>query len=156
MPAGIAMTAFDLAQRYLGIREITGAGTHPMVEWWLALCFDGKLGLDDEIPWCSAFVNGIAWELRLPRSRSARARSWLSVGEAVSLEKAVPGFDVVILKRGDGKQPGPEVLEAPGHVGFFAGLDEGYIHLLGGNQSNSVSTAAYGEERLLGVRRLLG
>jgi len=69
------------------------------------------------------------------------------------------GFDVVILKRGSGDQPGPEVIKAPGHVGFFAGLDPAIdtfenVLVLGGNQGNTVSVRPYPKDRLLGIRRL--
>ena len=108
---------------------------------------------NDEVPWCSAFANYICWLLRLPRSKNLRARSWLNVGEAINVPKK--GFDVVILQRGSGIQPGPEVIEAPGHVGFFSGFSEGgKIHVLGGNQSDSVNVSAYPTVRVLGYRRL--
>ena len=42
-----------------------------------------------------------------------------------------------------------------GHVGFYVGLHEEDIMILGGNQSNSVSLKMYPKEILLGVRRLL-
>jgi len=150
------MTAFDLAQRYIGIHELAGAGRdHPLIQWWLSLC---SLPMDspDETPWCSAFVNGIAWELRLPRSKSAAARSWLAVGVPIPIGEARPGFDVVIFKRGDGPQPGPDVLQAPGHVAWFAGVDpqtDGVL-ALGGNQSDGVSVARFSSWSVLGFRRV--
>lgn len=149
------MTAFDLAQRYIGIREIVGAKNHPLIQWWLSLC---SLSMDtpDETPWCAAFANGIAWELRLPRSKSAAARSWLTVGRPIGIDEAKPEFDVVILKRGGGSQPGPEVTSgAPGHVGFFAALGPNRtVLLLGGNQNNGVTVQPFSLDLLLGVRRL--
>lgn len=150
----VELTAFDLAQRYAGIKEYEGGKDHPLIQWWLSLCGFGT-DSPDETPWCSAFVNGIAWELRLPRSKSAAARSWLMVGSHIQISEAVPGFDVVILQRGDGPQPGPDVIAAQGHVGFFAGQDEESISVLGGNQGNSVSTARFLKERVLGIRRLV-
>ena len=146
------MNALDLAQRYVGIHEL-GKEDHPLVQWWLSLC-GFPVSVKDETPWCSAFVNGIAWELRLPRSKSAAARSWLGVGLAVDLPSAVPGFDVVVLKRGVGNQPGPEVVNAQGHVGFFAGVDGDRVLVLGRNQGNAVSVQSFPVERLLGIRRL--
>ena len=85
------------------------------------------------------------------------ARSWLEVGMGIDLDAAFPGFDVVILQRGKSPQPGPEVTNAPGHVGFFAGLstDGGLVELLGGNQSDQVKISRYPVDRVLGVRRLL-
>lgn len=144
------MSPFELAQRYVGIHELA-PGHHPLIQWWLSLC-GFPTDVADEVPWCSAFVNGICWELRLPRSKSAAARSWLQVGTAVTLAAALPG-DIVVLKRQGG--PGPDVLQAPGHVGFFAGLDgPDHVLVLGGNQHNSVSVARFPVADLLGIRSL--
>src|SRR5690606_9505377 len=139
----IQVTAYSLARAYMDISEIKGDKDHPLIVWWLSLC---KMGMEqsDETPWCSAFVNGVCWLLRdwgIPRTDSARARSWLKVGKPVTyLKDAEIGWDVVVLKRGSGPQPGPEVIAAPGHVGFFAGFDaQGRVRLLGGNQSNAVN-----------------
>lgn len=154
-PTTFPLTAFDLAQRYTGIRELSATGQdHPLVQWWFSCC-GWSLDTPDETPWCSAFVNGIAWELRLPQSRSAAARSWLTVGKTVALADALIGNDVVILKRGAG-QAGPEILTAPGHVGFFAGYTPGSpsFLLLGGNQGNAVSQAYFPVKDILGIRRL--
>lgn len=159
----IAITAFDLAQRFVGVRELPGSRDSHFVMAMLTL--DAEWPEHDEVPWCSAFVNYVAWLLRLPRSKSLRARSWLRVGREVSLMRAESCFDVVILKRGGGNQPGPEVLEAPGHVGFYAGVQEKSsadqtridrrVLVLGGNQSNAVNVSAYPVERILGTRRLV-
>ena len=148
------IAAFDLAQRFVGIQEIPGKQDNPQILAMLKL--DGEWPEHDEVPWCSAFVSYIAWLLRLPRSKSLRARSWLGVGTPVDLAAALVGFDVAILQRGDGHQPGPEVIDAPGHVGFFAGVEEwsGDVLVLGGNQGDSVSVRSFDRERILGVRRL--
>ena len=148
----IETSAYELAQRFVGeIRERPGEKDHPFIVWCHSLC-----GLDaaDEVPWCSSFANGIAWILRLPRSKSASARSWLAVGVPVNHSEAVPGFDVVILKRGEGEQPGPEVLNAAGHVGFFGGFESGRVLVLGGNQGDQVSVAPFPMSSILGIRRL--
>lgn len=150
------LTLFTHGQRYIGlVLERPGKKDHPLIQWWLSLC---GLGLDaaDEVPWCSAWVNGMTWDLRLPRSKSAAARSWLGVGEAVPLADAAVGFDVVVLTRGTGSQPGPGTLDAPGHVGMFAGISEDKTHVLvlGGNQANGISVAPFALSRVLGVRRL--
>lgn len=147
------MTAFALAQRYVGIKEISGVLHHPLVSWWLSLC-GFSLDTPDEVPWCSAFINGIAWELRLTRSKSAAARSWLGVGTPTRLEDAQIGWDIVVLTRGKAPQPGPDVLAAPGHVGFFAGIDGDHVLVLGGNQGNAVSIGRFPVASILGIRRL--
>jgi hypothetical protein len=99
-------------------------------------------------------VNFVAWLLGLPRSRSLAARSWLRIGAPIALEDARPGFDIVVLQRGTGRQPGPDILAAPGHVGFFAALEGDFVRLLGGNQSDAVTVQRFPRAHVLGVRRL--
>lgn len=146
------VTAFSLAQRFVGLAEAKGPTSNAHVLAMLRL--DSPWVDNDETAWCSAFVNYVCWLLRLPRSKSLAARSWLAVGTPLRLEDARAGFDVVVLARGEGEQPGAEVLDAPGHVGFFAGLGDRVVWLLGGNQGDSVSVAPYNRGRVLGVRRL--
>jgi hypothetical protein len=73
----------------------------------------------------------------------------------IELCAASAAWDIVILKRGDGAQPGPDVLDAPGHVAFYADHSEEDVQLLGGNQSDSVCIESFRRSRVLGVRRLL-
>ena len=157
-----AATPFDLMQRLAGdIRELPGEQHHPAIQWAHLLC---GLGAEtpDEIAWCSSGLNLVVWLFtkasgqQVPRSKSAAARSWLALGRPVSVEQALAGFDVVILKRGVGTQPGPEVLDAPGHVGLFAGYDRltNTVHVLGANQGNAITVAPFKDANVLGVRRL--
>lgn len=140
------MTPFDLAQRFVGeVKEIPGQANHPLIQWWLSLCGYGFDAMD-EISWCSAFVNGIAWEFRLPRTKSAAARSWLNIGTSIPLAEAVPGYDVAIFKRGTNP--------AQGHVGFYAGVDGSTLRLVSGNVGNTVTIGLFPIADLLGIRRL--
>jgi uncharacterized protein (TIGR02594 family) len=143
--------AFDLAQRFAGIKEFGGDLDNPQIMAMLKL--DKDWPSNDEVPWCSAFTNYICWLARLPRSKDLRARSWLTIGRGIPLEQAEHG-DIVVIKRGRGEQPGPEVIDAPGHVGFYAGMFAGFIEILGGNQSDTVKISRYPVDRLLGVRKL--
>ena len=147
------ITAYDLAQRFVGTAEVPGTPSNPQVLAMLKL--DQSWPEGDDVPWCSAFVNYVAWLLRLPRSKSLRARSWLLVGTPIDIQDALPGFDVVIFQRGGGRQPGPEVIDAQGHVAFFAGIEGKDVLVLGGNQGDSVSISRYPASRVLGVRRLV-
>ena len=141
------MTAFALANRFVGqIKELPGQQDHPFIQWCHSLCHLG-MHQPDEVPWCSSFVNAVAWMLTLPRSGSAAARSWLAVGLPVeSLPQAVVGFDVVVFKRGTNP--------ALGHVGFYGGHTDTQVFCLGGNQGNAVSLAAFPVRDLVAIRRL--
>jgi len=148
----IEISAFDLAQRFVGQEEVAGAASSPQILAMLRL--DQEWPAGDDVPWCSAFANYVAWLLRLPRSKSLLARSWLQIGQPIELAAAEVGFDVVVFKRGAAPQPGPEVIDAPGHVGFFAGVEGDRVLVLGGNQKDAVNLAGFPKGDVLGVRRL--
>lgn len=143
---------FTVAQRFIGIKETAGATSTPLVLAMLRL--DNGWVEDDQTAWCSAFVNFICFLLGAPRSRSLAARSWLLVGASIPLSDAKVGSDVVVLTRGTGKQPGADVIAAPGHVGFYAGQDATSVFLLAGNQGDAVSIAPFPKSRILSIRRL--
>jgi len=141
---------YELASRFIGLTEVSGSVSHPQILAMLQL--DSRWPSDDSVPWCSAFANHICWLADKPRSKSLRARSWLLVGDSIPIEAARRG-DVVVLKRGE-NSPGPDVIDAKGHVGFYVSHDATHVSVLGGNQSDAVSIRPYPLDRLLGVRRL--
>jgi uncharacterized protein (TIGR02594 family) len=149
----LAVNPFDILQRYVGLKELKEQGKdHPWIQWCFTLCGYG-MNTPDSVPWCSAALQHPFWELRLPRSKSAAARSWLTVGRAINLTIATVGYDVVILKRA-GDTRGPEVLDAPGHVGLYAGTDAGRVLVLAGNQGDQVSVLGWPFDQMLGIRRV--
>jgi len=149
----LSVTAYGIAHRFKDTKEVKGSIDNHQIMAMLKL--DNKWPQNDETPWCSAFVNYIAFILNLQRSKDLRARSWMKIGTKINLEDAFRGFDIVVLKRGKGKQPGPEVINAPGHVGFYHSHDDHNIYLLGGNQKDSVNISAYNIDRILAIRSLI-
>lgn len=149
------VTAYDIAAKFIGLKEVPGHASNPQILAMLQL--DAAWPKDDEVPWCSAFVNYVAFLLGLPRPvnwLSLRARAWLNVGTPIRFTEATRGFDVVILSRGANPPPAA-VIDAPGHVGFFSSSDQlGNVHLLGGNQHNMVMVSPHRMTKMLGVRRL--
>lgn len=148
----IATSPLLIAQRFMGLKEMAGTASNPLILGMLQL--DTKWVQADQTPWCSAFVNFVFFLLGLPRSRSLAARSWLLVGLSVPLSEAQPGHDVVILQRGTGTQPPATVIAAPGHVGLYVGHDATTVTLLGGNQGDSVNVQSFPKSRILGIRRI--
>ena len=107
------------------------------------------LGSDDETSWCSAFLywaTGKAGINDRPARSKASARSWLTVGQAVTEPKT---GDIVIYWR-------ESITSWKGHVGMFMRWsdDKQKIYTLGGNQTNRVSIALYDANKVLGFRRL--
>ena len=133
------------ALSFAGIREVRGAKANPVIVDMLRRLL--PWAKSDETPWCSAFVNEVAFQCNWHVDINAAARSWLKVGKLVTdLDDALPG-NIVILHRGNPKS-------WTGHVGFYCRHNARYVWLLGGNQGNSVSIRAYPRSRILGVRRL--
>lgn len=147
----MTLTPFDLAMRFVGTKEVAGVSANPLILAMLTL--DQAWPKDDAVPWCSGFLNLIAWLCRLPRSKSLAARSWLLVGRPIPISEAKADSDVVILTRA-GAPKDASVINAAGHVGFFAGCDGNTVTVLGGNQGDQVSLARFPVTDVLGVRRL--
>src|SRR3990167_1008195 len=94
------ITMYQRAGKFMGIRELQGNKDHPLIQWWHSLCGLGTEA-EDEVSWCSSAMNGLAWDLDLPRSNSPAARSWLAVGIHVPIAEARPcENDLVVFWRG--------------------------------------------------------
>lgn len=148
------MALFEHAQRYIGIREVPGEKDHPLIRWWHSLCTIGET--EDEVPWCSSFINGMCWDLRRARSKSAAARSWLGIGIAVPLvrdptERLAPQYDpqigdIVILSRATNPRNG--------HVGIFGGWQGDKVMLVSGNIRDMVTFGGFSKGWIIGIRRV--
>jgi len=140
----------ELARRFIGLKELPGHDVnHPLIMAMLTL--DAEWPSSDEIAWCSGYIGFVCWLAGLPRTRSLMARSWLAMGTPIdNLDLAKEG-DLVILNRGGSADP---TEPGPGHIGFYLSHDDTFIHILGGNQSNTVSESAQPKLNLLGIRRL--
>ncbi len=129
----------------LGVKEIAGNQDHPrIIQYAKDVGIDGIN--DDEVPWCSTFVNWVAWKSGLSFSKKVNARSWLNVGTKTFNPK--PG-DVVVFWR--------ESRESwKGHVGFFLGFtaDGKQVYCLGGNQQDRVKISTYSIDKVLSYQCL--
>lgn len=127
-----------VAQREIGVREIRGGENPRIIEYHQTTTLRAT---EDEVPWCSAFVNWVCNQCGLERTHSAAARSWLS------LPGRLPGFRkyaIVIMRRGNSTWQG--------HVGFAISDNGDTITVLGGNQSDSVCYAKCSKASVLGYR----
>jgi uncharacterized protein (TIGR02594 family) len=135
--------AYQFALAEIGVREWSQPGKHnPTIVGYFADAGWQSIK-DDETAWCAAFVGAMLARAGLSPSGKLTARSYLTWGEPVPGSAAREG-DVIVLSRGDPKG-------WQGHVGFLRGwADDGDPLVLGGNQRNAVSVAAYPKERILG------
>lgn len=134
-----------IAFNELGNEEIPGNQHNPEI-----LKYATETGIkgitNDEIPWCSTFINWVARKAGLQYSGKANARSWLNVGTRVTTPE--PG-DIVVFWR-----ESPESWK--GHVAIYLGVstDKKRVYCLGGNQGNRVSVSAYRFNTVLAFQRL--
>ncbi len=139
------------ARVQIGVREIVGPQHSPVILRWAQEVGAAVLGIqinDDETPWCGLFAARAMKEAGLaPAKIAARAAQWGPVGKwGRQLVGPRPGCVLVFSRTGGG------------HVGFYVGEDATHFHVLGGNQSNSVSITRIAKSALVngGMRWPLG
>ena len=135
-----------VGRKKLGEREVPGPGANAWLRaMWASLkggawFWKNAKGDDSILPWCGGFI---AWcmatsGLSYP-DRYASARAWLDWG--LKLDAPCLGCIVVFSRDGGG------------HVGMVVGKDtQGRLMVLGGNQGDAVSIAAFTLDRVLGYR----
>lgn len=124
---------FEIARREVGVKELRGIADNPRI-----ITYHSTTTLratDDEVPWCSSFVNWCMKTAGYPHTKSAAAKSWLNYGRRI--DKPVQGCIVVMTRTGGN------------HVGFFDGFQNGMVRVLGGNQDDAVNTKIFRPYRVL-------
>ena len=137
----------DIANRELErhVHEIPGAAVNPRIALYYQN-LDRVVHQDDEVPWCSYFVNYCFAAAGRRGSGRANARSWLGWGRPVPSPEQWQRGDIAVFWRGD-------PAGAQGHVGFLIGWQGDDPIILGGNQGDAVSVTPKDGSRLLGIRR---
>lgn len=130
-------------RRYMGIKEVPGPKANPTI-----IGFAKRLGgwvasyyTSDETPWCGLGL-GYAIAVTLPGellpSNPLSALAWKNFGRAM----AIPALGAILVFTRDGG----------GHVGQYVGEDATHFHVLGYNQSNSVTITRVAKDRLVAIR----
>jgi uncharacterized protein (TIGR02594 family) len=122
-----------------GVREFVGEDDNPVILTWANEC--GIRGYSsDSVPWCGLFVAvcAIRSGKKIPEN-PLWARNWCGWGDPSPHELGA----VMVFAR-----------EKGGHVGLYVGEDKECYHILGGNQSDSVSVTRIRKERLIGCRSM--
>lgn len=132
------------ALKLYGTLEQPGPGSNPLILSWAEKTGLAKIYRDDATAWCGLFMAYVAlqagWDLPL---NPLGARNWLTWGTP---QQDLALGDVLVFWRGS-----PRGYQ--GHVGMYVGEDADAYHVLGGNQSDSVSIARKDKTRFLGARR---
>lgn len=126
------------ARGHIGLREIKGAPTAPVIAGWLK-----KLKAwwaDDETPWCGVLVAAAMNSQSIPIPKAwFRAKEWATWGQR--LMSPCVGCVAVFERTGGG------------HVAIVVGKDDsGRLLCLGGNQGDAVSIAPFDRTRVIAYR----
>ncbi len=127
------------AWRHLGMRERAGSQSAPGILDFFKDAGHGDVRRD-EVPWCAAFAGACLARAGEKASGSLLARSYLDWGNVIEQPRLGA---VAVLSRGE---------PWAGHVGFWLGETGTDLILLGGNQGDAVTVAAFPKARLLGYR----
>lgn len=137
----------SIAHAELGVLE-AAHGDNPRVLAYLQSCHGPRRMLQrDATAWCSAFVNWTMQQAKIQRTHSLAARSWNGYGDSCGLCYGA----IVVLWRV--VKLGPEVINAPGHVGLCVDHTAKHVELLGGNQGNKVSLETEPRSKIIAIRR---
>ncbi|MBM7044070.1 TIGR02594 family protein, partial [Rhizobium lusitanum] len=128
-----------LAQTKMGLNEVRD---NKVLSAFLKS--DGStVGDPSKLPWCGDFVETCI-AVTLPHEPMITnpywALNWLKFGIEIPEGKPVMGAIGVATRNGGG------------HVFFVIGHDQNFFHILGGNQSNSVSIEKMDKSRVAGLR----
>lgn len=136
----MALKWMEIAWSYMGEREVAAMAANPAILNFFRLAGHPEVKTDEEA-WCAAFIRACLVQAGLSAEGSLMARSLLKIGTPITTPRY--GAIAVISRGTDG---------VSGHVGFVVGWTKDTISLLGGNQGDAVSVAAYPISKLLGLR----
>jgi uncharacterized protein (TIGR02594 family) len=138
-PVSPARPWMPLAEAELGVHENAAVGRHNsrIIEFHRSTTLRAT---EDEVPWCSSFVNWVMTQAGRTGTNSAAAKSWLNWGATLTTPQV--GAITIIKKKAAGAD------QATGsssgfHVGFFVSGSATQVRLLGGNQSDSVKYSSF-------------
>jgi uncharacterized protein (TIGR02594 family) len=132
------------ARRQLGVAEIPGPKADPHILAYRkhAQCFEDSPLDDGELAWCAIFVNAMLELSGVRGTRAGMERGFLRYGTSLPLDR-IPLGAIVVFSSARGAMSG--------HVGFAVGTTVSHIQVLGGNQDDAVSIAAFPRSRLIGA-----
>lgn len=131
---------FEIAkvEQAAGVAEVPGPGSNLRIMEYFSWTSFGEH--PDDVPWCGAFVSfcfGKAGEITFGKG-FARAADWKNFGTALTTPRT---GCLVVLK--------PQTPKASGHVGFLVSFTATKVKLLGGNQSDKVTTQDFGRDQVV-------
>jgi uncharacterized protein (TIGR02594 family) len=129
----------DIAEGELGTVEKRGGENPRIIEYHDTCTLHAK---EDEIAWCSSFVNWCMKKAGVKGTNSAAAKDWLDWGTPLSAPQV--GCVCVIKQKGKKKSDQSTGTTSGYHVGLWMKTENGRVFLLGGNQGDQVKISSFG------------
>lgn len=145
---GILPKMVSAAFQYLGIKEIPGAASNPVIMDMARGLGVSDIYNNDDQAWCAIFINHIIRITGKPIDLNPHDKyDLLRAKQTANLFNDIPKGewklgDIIILKRDGG-----------GHVFLAIAKSPTGIIGIGGNQSNSVTFSEFKEDRIIAVKR---
>lgn len=118
----------QIAKSYLGLKEAPGSANNPEVVKLYALAGHPEVK-QDSVAWCAGFCSAVLTRAKLKSPQSLWALDFAKWGQPLTR----PVYGAIGVKKRNGG----------GHVGFIVGASRSRIFLLGGNQGDACSIAAF-------------
>jgi uncharacterized protein (TIGR02594 family) len=140
-------TPLDVARAELDLDvvEVPGKQSNPRILRYHATTAGGAM--DDDVAWCSSFVNYCVEQAGLRGTDSKAALSWHVQKWGTDVTASPREGDIAVFQRRQAAETGSVI---GGHVGFWLEETTDSVRLLGGNQSNRVNLTSYPKAGMLG------
>jgi uncharacterized protein (TIGR02594 family) len=129
---------FIVAEKEIGVKEKVGGENKRILEYLQATDIGHPGDLEDETPWCSAFVNWCLKQAGITGTKSAWAQSFADWGKKIN-----PRIGAIVVFRWS---------SGSGHVGFISDWDSSGVNVLGGNQGDQVCKKRFSWDNVIAIR----
>ena len=130
---------------FLGLKEFAGTANNPVLIDMAKRLGISSIYTSDALSWCALFISYLCVIADKPMPYTGyeiiRAASFVNWGNPVPKGREALG-DILVFKRPGGN-----------HVGIYIAESATTFHVLGGNQSDSVSFTEIKKDRLIACRR---
>lgn len=163
---GLLPRAVTHSLALLGTNELAGVKSNPVIiSWRDELRKAGIAGLDDysddSVPWCGLFAAIVTLRAgKRPIDKPLWAMNWANYGTPIASNTGTVATPRLAFKSGLVASLGDVLVFQrktatgfAGHVGRYIAEDASAYHVIGGNQSDSVTIARVEKKRCIAVRR---
>jgi uncharacterized protein (TIGR02594 family) len=110
--------------------------SNPLITQFFAATDYSGGAINDQVPWCAAFMNWCLWRAQYKRTNSASSGSFRCFGAPANPPQV---GDIAVFKNRGQDKP----YSGSGHVAFWLSQSATDVSILGGNQGNRIKVSTY-------------